>query len=183
MTLLKKRWWKENWDTVVAIVGVIVVVVALCFVWLILYLSLEQEVAMTTAIGTIALALATAVYAWHTRRLAQEMKEQRYDTARPIIDIQRYASPERAVSALGEEMTAREGKLPSGLLCILHSIGLGPAIDVYSFVRMATGVRCRYDFGTLAVGEHTNKEMNIHFHASLRKRRERMKMRSRRLVQ
>jgi hypothetical protein len=153
MTLLKKRWWKENWDTVVAIVGVIAVLVALCVVWLILYLSLEQEVAMTTAIGTIAIGLATAVYAWHTRRLAQEMREQRYDAVRPVIDVQ--WDPLNDARRLEEQEATRSELVSAGFSCRLLNIGLGPAIDIYSFVQSPSGERQLYYFGTLAKQDKT----------------------------
>ena len=88
------------------------------------------------AISTLILVLVTAFYAWRTHVMSKEMKEQRYDTFRPVIDIQRYETPK---SLIQEGVDASNGKLSKNLVCILRNIGVGPAIDIYYLT---------YDFNT-----------------------------------
>ncbi len=104
------------------------------------------------------LVLITTWYAKQTTIMAQEMREQRYDTVRPVIDIQREQWDEDKtveVYAAIHEDTSR------GLSCILQNIGLGPAIDLYSFVQNPiSGERQHHLFGTLATRRKTYK-MNL----------------------
>lgn len=91
-------------------------------------------------------------------KMAEEMRYARYDTVRPVIDIQRDQWDEDKIS---EAIAASDGDTSSGLSCALHNIGLGPALDVYSFVKNPfSGGRQHHDFGTLATGEKTYK-MNL----------------------
>jgi len=83
--------------------------------------------------------------------MAEEMKKQRYDTVRPVIDIYRDPTDEDKMS---EALAAIKGDASQGLSCTLCNVGLGPAIDLYSFVQKSSGSQ-RYDCGTLAVGEKT----------------------------
>ena len=98
---------------------------------------------------TVILVLLTAVYVSRVRqqadasvKMAEEMREQRYDSVRPIIDIERKPeSRELAKQAYGD--------FSEGLLCILRNIGVGPATDVYSFVHI--DCKCQlHPFGALA---------------------------------
>lgn len=107
---------------------------------------------------TLGLVAVTAVYAWATQRqadaninMAKEMKNQRYDAVRPIIDIQKIivGNRDRAL----EVLAATEGKTDICLSCKLKNIGLGPAIDVYSFTQLSSGEKRRQEHGTLAIGE------------------------------
>jgi len=82
-------------------------------------------------------------------KMAKEMKKQRYDTVRPVIDIQWQALTDDR--RLGEAASSPSQLASDGCSCILRNIGLGPAIDVYSFVRSHSGERHRYDFGTIAI--------------------------------
>ncbi|MCD6453444.1 MAG: hypothetical protein J7K77_04075, partial [Dehalococcoidales bacterium] len=98
---------------------------------------------------TFVLVLITAIYVKRTAeiakstkeqadasvKMAKEMREQRYDAVRPIIDIQR----------------------DRGLVCILHNIGLGPAIDVRSFIQYHKQERRPWEFGTLTSGGKTEE--------------------------
>jgi len=90
-------------------------------------------------------------------KMAEEMKEQRYDAVRPIIDIvnTRMEPMELAKQVYG----AKEGKFPNGLPCMLRNIGVGPAIEVYSFIEDAEGKPRRWDFGAIpvAIGEEVNR--------------------------
>lgn len=108
--------------------------------------------------ATGALAVYAAGQADTSVRMAEEMRKQRYDTVRPVIDIQREQSDEDKtveVYAAIHEDTSR------GLSCILQNIGLGPAIDLYSFVQNPiSGESQHHPFGTLATRRKTYK-MNL----------------------
>ena len=128
---------------------------------------------------TAALVSVTIIYAWRTHvisraakeqaeatrkqaeasvKMAEEMREQRYDAVRPVIDIYRDQTDE---DKLPEAFAGKSGDTSRGLACVLHNIGLGPAIDLYSFVQNPfSGKRQHYDFGTIATGEKTPK-MNL----------------------
>ena len=100
-------------------------------------------------------ALSATKQARDTAKMADEMKEQRYDAVRPVIDINRDPADE---DKMLEAIAAREGDPSKGLACVLHNIGLGPAIDLYSFIQNpVSGKSERYDFGTLAKGEKTSR--------------------------
>ncbi len=85
-------------------------------------------------------------------KMAEEMKEQRYDAVHPVIDIQKEESPDAHVS---QGLVALFEDTSRGLSCILHNIGIGPAIGVYSFIEDARGETCRRDFVSIpvAIGE------------------------------
>ena len=108
----------------------------------------------------IGLVTITAVYASSTARqaiasvkMAEEMREQRHGTVRPIIDIRRV---QEGVRALGEAAVAASGQMPEALECQLRNIGLGPALDVSSVV-CPPDVSCRQHlFGTIGVKEVTD---------------------------
>ncbi len=121
------------------------------------------------AISMVVLVIITVVYAWRTHaiskatkkqaeasvKMAEEMREQRYDTVRPVIDIYREQSPEEQIS---EALSARDGDTSHGLSCVFHNIGPGPAIDAYSFVQNPfSGEGQRLEFGTLAAKERSHK--------------------------
>ena len=100
---------------------------------------------------TLGLVTVTAVYAWSTYNMANEMREQRYNTARPIIDIQRVESGE---SLLKEGEILKSSKTPTYLTCKFVNIGIGPAIDLYSFI-YSNEIHDRWNFGTLAKDKET----------------------------
>ena len=124
----------------------------------------EASFNISLVLLTFALVLITCIYAMRTvdiakanREMAEEMKEQRYDAVRPILDIRREQGEE---DKMPEAIAATEGNTSRGLSCVIHNIGIGPAIDVYSFVNPYEGKRQRHNFGTLAIGDKTNK-MNL----------------------
>lgn len=101
------------------------------------------------AISTVVLVVVTVIYAWHTRKMAEEMREQRYDSVRPIVDIQWKPG---LWAEYPKELAYSISQLVSeGCTCVLRNIGLGPAIDVYSFVPSSSGERQVYDLGTLPI--------------------------------
>lgn len=104
-------------------------------------------------LATIQYAISAAKQADVSVKMAKEMKKQRYDTVRPVIDIYRDPTDEDKMS---EAFAAIKGDASQGLSCALHNVGLGPAIDLYSFVQTSSGSQS-YDCGTLAVGEKTSR--------------------------
>ena len=84
-------------------------------------------------------------------KMAKEMKEQRYDAVRPIIDIKNLMSMASHDEKIIKELTLHAyGDYSCGMTCILHNIGVGPATDVYSFIQTATKEQRRWSFGALA---------------------------------
>ena len=109
----------------------------------------------------IGLVTITAVYARSTEKMAEETREQRYDTVRPVIDIYRDLANEDNEDKMREALEGTSGDASKGLSCVLKNIGLGPAIDVYSSIQNPfSGERQRHEFGTLAIGEITSR-LNI----------------------
>lgn len=103
------------------------------------------------------IASATQEQAKASIKMAEEMREQRYDTVRPVIDIVTMELSPRELFKLA--YAAKEGKLPKDLPCKLRNVGVGPAIELYSFiedVEDTKGNPRRWDFGTLPVA--TGKE-------------------------
>jgi hypothetical protein len=109
-------------------------------------------------------ARATRQQADASMKMAEEMREQRYDSVRPIIDFKRQVINIQREEDLhiqtAEALAASSGNTSRGLSCELHNIGLGPAIDVYSFVQLPSGNRMRRDFGTVPKDTNTNA-MNL----------------------
>ena len=113
------------------------------------------------------LVVITGIYAWRTFtiskgterqaqasvEMAEEMKEQRYDAVRPVVDIQKQVGS--GLDFAREEIAALKGELPQpqALPCKLRNIGPGPAIDVYSFIEYPIGAHSRWYFGTIATGD------------------------------
>jgi len=113
------------------------------------------------------LVIVTMWYAQSTRKMAEEMREQRYDAVRPVIDIkwQPDAGEEKRVRVAGvlaiEKGKPPQSQLPDKLTCILRNIGVGPAIDVHSFVQPGAQPddECHRprNLGTLAKNEATEE--------------------------
>lgn len=109
----------------------------------------------------------TSFYAWSASRqadasteMAEEMKEQRYDSVRPLIDIRRIEHGEswaESQALLTEQRKEAYGDYSQGLSCRLHNIGVGPATDVYSFVQTPDGKCQLLPFGALAEDGKTDK--------------------------
>ena len=100
---------------------------------------------------TLGLVTATISYAISAINMAEEMRNARYDAVRPVIDIYRDSADDDKMS---EAVAATKGDASQGLSCALRNVGLGPAIDLYSFVQNSSGSQ-RYDCGTLAVKKET----------------------------
>jgi len=133
--------------------GIIAVVAA--SIISVLYHYNKIDTAQTLEIAALTtLVLITAWYAKQTSTMAKEMREQRYDALRPIIDI--VEMPMEPTERIKQAFDAGDGKFPQELPCVLRNIGIGPAIGVSSFIIVPSSDRCRlHDFGTIAVGEKT----------------------------
>jgi len=86
-------------------------------------------------------------------KMAEEMRNARYDALRPIIDIVEPMMEPREMATLA--YNAREGIFPKDWPCRMRNIGVGPAIELYSFIEDAKGKPRRWDFGAIpvAIGE------------------------------
>jgi hypothetical protein len=91
----------------------------------------------------------TAAYAHSTQKMAEEMRDARYDALRPIIDIVEQTVEPREMAA--QAYNAKEGKFPKYLPCKLRNVGVGPAIEPYSFIEDHRGKTRRYDLDTIPV--------------------------------
>ena len=60
-------------------------VVALIYLWTASPLGTSDKVGLTMAISTVELVIVTGIYAWHTRKMAEEMKEQRLLISQPRL--------------------------------------------------------------------------------------------------
>jgi len=125
-----------------------------------------QAIAMIVLVGT------TIFYAYQAKKasasakasaeagvkMAEEMKEQRYAAARPKIDIQRDIDVADVARQTLEANAALSEDTSHGLSCILHNIGVGPAIDVHSFIQHPERGRLPWNFVTLAAGGKTERK-------------------------
>ncbi len=110
--------------------------------------SIELIILLILASATIIYAKRTSEIAKATKEQAKEMKEQRYDAVRPVIDI---INMEQMPLELARQ--TYEKKQPNELRCKLCNVGVGPAIDVYSFVQPPAHERQGHDFHTIVVGK------------------------------
>ncbi|MCJ7829270.1 MAG: hypothetical protein MUP81_05985 [Dehalococcoidia bacterium] len=123
----------------------------------------ERGIAKVGLLVTVALVAVTVTYATYahvqaeaSKKMAEEMMQQRYGGVFPIVDIKE--QKESGSEMIKKGLDIGDGKIPEGQLCKLRNIGLGPAINVCSFIRTPTGERRQWDFGTLAVSDETDKE-------------------------
>jgi len=95
-----------------------------------------------------------------SEKMAEEMKEQRYNSVRPLIDIRHIEHGEswaESEALRTEQRKEAYGDYSQGLSCRLHNIGVGPATDVYSFVQTPDGKCQLLPFGALAEDGKTDK--------------------------
>ncbi len=105
---------------------------------------------------TAEIAEATAQQAEASVKMAKEMENQRYSTVRPVIDIE--VKPLSNMELTKQAYTkAGELQLPKTLLCKLRNIGLGPAIDTYSFILLDNDNPVRQKHGVLKVQDELPK--------------------------
>jgi hypothetical protein len=141
-----RRGSKEGW-TPKSIIRAMLPIAILFIAYLTLNITRISPVDWVQMFLTAGLVIATVFYAFSASRqaaanvkMAEEMREQRYDSVRPVMDFKE------------RESTLVFGAKPSyWWSCELRNIGLGPAIDVYSFVVLQPLGRekRRRDFGTI----------------------------------
>ena len=117
--------------------------------------TIQLIITFVLVLVTVAYVLRTAEIAKATRqqadasvKMAEEMKQQRYDAVRPIVDI---VIKEQSITAQ-ESISQAYGAKPKDLPCKLRNVGVGPAIKVYSFIEDIDdpdGNPRRWDFGIL----------------------------------
>ncbi len=121
------------------------------------------------AISMVLLVVVTSIYVWRTHviskatreqadasvKMAEEMRQQRYDTVRPVIDFKFMESYPIMISQGLTPKEQEERNLSSGIRCMLCNIGIGPATDVYSFTLTVSGERRQIYLGSLVKGETT----------------------------
>jgi hypothetical protein len=165
----------NNLDHIIGPIAVVLFGGVLLFVWLGDAIPDDRKGDITTALATVAVAIATSIYAWLTRqqvnaniKMAEEMRETRYDTIKPIIDINKDTTDN--MDRAGQILAAKEGRTDICIGCTLKNIGLGPAIDVYSYTKYSSGEMIRQDHNTLVIGneiyasliiEHINDAMEL----------------------
>jgi len=147
--------------TIIGRTAIILLIMGLLFLTLLVFRGHELGVAdWAQTLLMIGLVLVTAFYASSANRqadasvkMADEMKEQRYDAFRPIIDI--VVQLMKGEELIKQGLDAKEGKFPKSLPCILRNIGVGPALELYSFIEGAGDEPRRWDFGAIpvAIGE------------------------------
>ncbi len=98
---------------------------------------------------TSGLAVYAAAQAYASVKMAEEMRDTRYDALRPIIDIVDAILEPKEMAT--RAYNAREGIFPQYLPCRLRNVGVGPAIEVYSFIEDDRGETRRWDFHTIPV--------------------------------
>ena len=140
-----------------AVIFIFAITIGLLYLWTASSLETSEKVGITTAASTGTLVIITGIYAWQTYKMAEEMREQRYNLARPVIDIQLEETAEALISA---GISASSDNFSSGLLCKLQNIGEGPAIDVSSFIQWQNN-SIPIDIGTIAVRDSTKKAENF----------------------
>ncbi len=109
---------------------------------------------------------ATLKQAEASNAMVEEMMQQRYGNILPIIDIQEQDESPHDKIRIG--LSIESGKSPEGLLCLLRNIGLGPALDVWTFIITPTNrERRQWDFGAVSINEKTDIErLSIEQHES-----------------
>jgi hypothetical protein len=109
------------------------------------------------ALAMVVLVIVTGIYAWRTvvisrstgrqadasAKMAEEMKNQRYDMVRPVIDIQWEPDTHGEIKLMNNagQIAIAKGQtpqLPDKLTCRLCNVGIGPATDVYSYIQSGT---------------------------------------------
>jgi hypothetical protein len=140
------------------IVALIILAVALSWIpYTVEGIAKFERMASFFLVG-VTLLYATYIYvqAEASKKMAEEMMQQRYGSVFPIVDIKE--QKENSSEMIKKGLDIGDGKIPKGQLCKLRNIGLGPAINVCSFIRTPTGERRQWDFGTLAISDETDKE-------------------------
>jgi hypothetical protein len=125
--------------------GVLFVVVF--YVWVFSPLGTSDRVGITTAISMVALFIVTSIYAWHTRKMADEMKEQRLNESRPYLLIR--LEENKILRYPGESNEV----IPDHVTITVKNEGQGPAINIRAGFWHPEKTYGGDDIGYLAAGE------------------------------
>jgi len=137
---------------VIVFVGVMLVITALIF-WEADFIERHGSAAQVWVM--VMLILLTAAYVFSTKRMAEEMKEQRYAALKPIVDIMDLEMQMKPMELSKLGYVVGQGNFPQALRCILRNVGVGPALNVYSRIEDAEGEPRQWNFGVIpiAIGE------------------------------
>jgi hypothetical protein len=108
---------------------IIAYVVALLYVWMAAPLGTSDKVGITMAISTVTLVIVTGIYAWYARKMAEEMREQRYTECLPLLvpNITRRSIVDQKLEP--NEIEYRILQTGVGLEVAWHNLGKGVAIN------------------------------------------------------
>ena len=100
-----------------------IILFALAFyIWMFSPLETSDRVGITTAISMVALFIVTSIYAWHTRKMAEEMKDARFAALRPIVRI----------DWVGSQLN--KDKNIERISASVKNIGIGPALNLKCYL-------------------------------------------------
>ena len=140
-----------------------VILLILGFMFLIFLIFNASEIkgaAWAEILLLIGLVTITAVYANANVKMAEEMREQRYDAVRPVIDIKEAdtleLSEESKTTNLGSLMEVAEGNIPPFIYCSIYNVGLGTALDTYTEIDFNGEIFPQHYLGTITCGENKN---------------------------
>ncbi len=110
--------------------------------------------------ATGALALYAAGQAHTSVEMAEEIKKQRYNAIRPVLDIKKTdtleLSEESKTTNLGLLMEVAKGNIPPFIYCSIYNVGLGTALDTYTEIDFNGEIFPRHYLGTITCGENRN---------------------------
>jgi hypothetical protein len=148
------------------IMGILLIYVVLLAVRYTTGISNADRLQILLQLGLVSI---TAVYAWFARqqaeenaKMAEEMQNQRYDLFRPVVNIE---VPPSGIAALSHRMfhansMAGARDLPHEIPCVLHNVGIGPAIDIYANIRVGDK-KCykQHSLGTLSKDGKSDEQL------------------------
>ena len=160
ITILKRVIKKEEFTARDKAFPIIIVGIGILYLIAIAFsysgeIELSNKIQILLMFGLVAVtifyALSASRQADASVKMAEEMREQRYDSVRPIIDIERI-NPQKTTELAREAY----GDYSKGLACALRNIGVGPALDVYPFIQ-TDKERHLHPFGALAKSGETGE--------------------------
>lgn len=157
---------KRNYLLILNAVGMAFVLIVV--IWAIRYpgmtyvytLMIYSGLFVITTINVIItskIAMETMEQAKASAEMAKEMQNQRYDTFRPVIDIED-VRPGPPTNRVSKQQTTDEEKISGNFFeCVLRNYGAGAAIDVYSPRRYSSVEPDSWCIGNIQAKEY--KEM------------------------
>jgi hypothetical protein len=110
------------------------------FTLAILIPAVLEKISLDQALGLLFSAVLVTVTIWYaanTKRMAKEMREQRYDALRPVIDIEDVEKIDSNAGPVLKSINKRPATVEEKILsypfeCTFRNYGAGAAVDVYS---------------------------------------------------